>query len=188
MVELGFPDPPLSDGAVLLRPWALQDVSWLVRACQDPEIARYSPVIPFPYGEADARAWLASQEPARLWGTNLEFAITHAGSAEPLGAIGVAVNSRLASAETGYWLAAEARGNGYVTSALRAVARWGFADLDLARLWLTTDPDNLASQHVAERCGFRREGHLRSHTLVRHSGQRRDSLIWGLLPGELADA
>ena len=53
----------------------------------------------------------------------------------------------------------------------------------LARLQLTCSPDNEASQRVAERCGFVREGLFRSH--VPFKGARRDSVIYSLLPGEL---
>ncbi len=67
--------------------------------------------------------------------------------------------------------------------AVRLLARWAFAELGLARLELTCGPDNEASQHVAERCGFSREGLLRSH--VPFKGARRDSVIYSLLPGEL---
>jgi hypothetical protein len=49
---------------------------------------------------------------------------------------------------------------------------------------ITTDPENIASQRVAERCGFRYEGRLRSHLRIRHSGERRDSLLYSLLPGD----
>lgn len=185
MTELPFPNPPLRQGSVLLRPWTRVDLPFVVAACQDPEISRYSPVIPFPYGEDDALGWFAGQEPARRAGTGLDFAIVLGDTGETLGAIGLKIDALLRSAEIGYWLAWEARGHGYATSATRAVARWAFEDLGLARLELTTDPDNLASQQVAERCGFRREGYARSHMLVRHSGQRRDSVLYGLLPADL---
>ncbi|MBV9816890.1 MAG: GNAT family N-acetyltransferase [Solirubrobacterales bacterium] len=161
---------------------------FVVAACQDPEVSRYSPVIPFPYTESDAVGWLASQEPARLAGNALELAVVRQQTGERLGAIGVQINVLLRSAEIGYWLAPEARGRGYISRATRALARWVFDDLNLARLQLTTDPDNRASQRVAERCGFSREGHLRSHMLIRHSGRRRDSLVYGLLPGELTNS
>jgi RimJ/RimL family protein N-acetyltransferase len=82
-------------------------------------------------------------------------------------------------------LARDARGHGYISRAVRVLVRWAFDELGLARLELTTDPENTASQRVAERCGFQKEGYLRSHMLIRHSGQRRDSLVYGLLPGEL---
>ena len=50
-------------------------------------------------------------------------------------------------------------------------------------LELTCGPDNLASQRVAERCGFTREGVLRSQ--LPFKGGRRDSVVFSLLPGEL---
>jgi RimJ/RimL family protein N-acetyltransferase len=186
MPELPFPDPPLTEGAVALRPWTLDDARFIAQACQDPVISRYSPTIPFPYTEADALEWLHSQEPVRRAGRHLDLAVVRAGSREQVGAISLAnVDTMMQSASIGYWLASEARGHGYMTSATRALARWAFDELGVARLALTTDPENLASQRVAERCGFRYEGRLRSHLLVQHSGERRDSFIYGLLPGEL---
>jgi len=86
-------------------------------------------------------------------------------------------------AAVGYWLAPEARGRGVATRAVRLVAGWTFAELGLARLELTCGPENVASQRVAERCGFVREGVLRSH--IRFKGGRRDTVVFSLLPGEL---
>jgi RimJ/RimL family protein N-acetyltransferase len=48
---------------------------------------------------------------------------------------------------------------------------------------LTCGPDNGGSQRVAERCGFTREGVLRSH--IAFKGRRRDTVVFSLLPGEL---
>ncbi|HUY58394.1 MAG TPA: GNAT family N-acetyltransferase [Solirubrobacteraceae bacterium] len=187
MTELCFPDPPLTDGVVALRPWTRDDIGFVVEACQDPEVSRYSPAIPFPYTEVDALGWFERQEPMRLAGGGLDLCVTRAATGELLGAIGLAkVSQTQMAAATGYWLAREARGHGYISRAVRVLARWAFDDLELARLELTADPENVASQRVAERCGFRKEGHLRSDIVVRHSGQRRDSLVYGLLPGELA--
>jgi RimJ/RimL family protein N-acetyltransferase len=66
--------------------------------------------------------------------------------------------------------------------------RWredGFEELSLQRLELITDPDNRASQRVAEKAGYRREGVLRSH-MDHPDGRRRDSVMFSLLPGELS--
>jgi RimJ/RimL family protein N-acetyltransferase len=72
------------------------------------------------------------------------------------------------------------------TRALRLLSRWGLDELALQRLDLITDPDNAASQRVAEKVGFRREGVLRAH--LRHpDGRIRDSVMFSLLPGELRD-
>jgi RimJ/RimL family protein N-acetyltransferase len=187
VAELRFPEPALSDGVVVLRPWQPADMGFVVRACQDPEVSRYSPVIPFPYVEADAAGWFGSQEPTRLAGDALDFAVADASTGKPLGAIGLhKLDRRLLTAETGYWLAREARGHGHMTRAVRLLATWVFEELNLARLELRTDPENLPSQRIAERCGFHMEGHLRSNMLVLHSGERRDSFVFGLLSGELA--
>jgi RimJ/RimL family protein N-acetyltransferase len=186
-----FPDPPLRDGVVMLRPWRLADLPAVLAAMIDPEIARYSPVIAYPYEEADFLGWFHSQEPERLTGAGVDFAvITDPAAGAPgrlLGAVGLgAVNRLLRSASTGYWLAADARGHGYISRALRLLATWAFDELGFERLELTNDPENLPSQRVAARCGFTLEGTLRSHMVIRATGQRRDSLVWGLLPGELA--
>ena len=185
-MDLNFPEPTLTDGVVRLRPWEDGDVGFVVAACRDERLSRYSPSIAFPYAEADARGWFDSQEPTRLGGKGIDFAIVDAATGDPLGAIGF-MNVRWGSltGETGYWLAPEARGHGYVSRAVRLVVGWAFDELQMARVELRADPQNLESQRVADRCGFRREGHLRSNLIVLHSGERRDSLIYGLLPGEL---
>jgi RimJ/RimL family protein N-acetyltransferase len=185
--ELTFPEPPLRAQGVLLRPWGVADVQAIVAACQDPTIPAYMPHIPSPYSQADAISWLDSQEPNRLAGTRLELAIADAGDERLLGAIGASnVDMTQLTASVGYWLAPHARGRGHATWALRVFARWLFDELGLARLELTADPANTASQRVAEGCGFHQEGYLRSHLRFHYTtGERRDSLIYGLLPDEL---
>jgi len=45
-------------------------------------------------------------------------------------------------------------------------------------------PDNIASQRVLEKAGFRREGHLRSYLVFER--QRADALVYSLLPSDLS--
>lgn len=86
----------------------------------------------------------------------------------------------------GYWVASSSRGQGICTRALRALSRFALDEQQLQRLELITDPDNLASQRVAEKVGFRREAVLRAH--LRHrDGRIRDSVMFSLLPDELRD-
>ena len=46
------------------------------------------------------------------------------------------------------------RGNGTGTTALRLLQRYLIEHLPLKRVIVITSPDNLASQHLAQRCGF----------------------------------
>jgi RimJ/RimL family protein N-acetyltransferase len=168
----------LRDDEVVLRPWKENDVPALVAACSDAEIQRYIPVIPRPYTEADALAFIRGESTPEL---HQSFAITYDGIV--VGAIGITTN-RMSSGSIGYWCVREARGRGLTTRALRILCRWALEELELERLELLTDPDNVASQRVAEKVGFRREGVLRSH-LLHPDGRRRDSVMFSLLPGEL---
>ena len=92
--------------------------------------------------------------------------------------------TRLGAGHIGYWMAANARGRGLATAALRTLSRWAIEELGLGRVELATDPENLASQRVAEKAGFQREGVLRS-MLPTREGPRRDGVMFSLLPGEL---
>jgi len=169
----------LCDGDMLLRSWSEADVPELAVACNDPEIAYWIPPIPSPYTEDDARAFI-SGEP----GESHSLAITLEGRIA--GGIGMGVNTHDYRGRIGYWVAAGARGRGVCTRALRLLARFGLDELGLVRLELITDPDNVASQRVAEKVGFRREGVLRAH--LRHpDGRIRDSVMFSLLPGELRE-
>jgi len=165
----------LRDGDLVLRSFTIEDVPAITRACQDPEIQRWIPVIPRPYTDEDARSFVTADDLGH------QFAIVDRG--ELVGSIGMRVN-QFETGHVGYWCAKEARGRGLTPRALRLVARFGLEELGLGRLELITDPDNHASQRVAEKVGFRREAVLRSH--LRHpDGRRRDSVMFSLLPGEL---
>jgi RimJ/RimL family protein N-acetyltransferase len=162
---------------IVLRPWREDDAEAVYVACQDPEILHWIPVIPRPYTRDHAIAFVTG---AFDLGT-YQFAVTEADRV--VGSIGMRVGDHN-TGHIGYWCAREARGRGVSTRALRALCRYALDELNLERLELITDPENLASQRVAEKVGFRREGVLRSH-LVHPDGRRRDSLMFSLLPGEL---
>jgi RimJ/RimL family protein N-acetyltransferase len=170
---------PILDGPTTLRPWRDSDLEAIATACQDPEIARWTPV-PVPYGLSDARAFLLQRYDAIHAGASAPFAIVATDSGVLLGSI--ALNRpawRHARAEVGYWLAVEARGHGHASRALRQISGWGFETLGLQRIDLRAATDNLPSQRVADRAGFTREALLRSFNVGR-SG-RQDMFAYGLL-------
>jgi RimJ/RimL family protein N-acetyltransferase len=170
---------------VALRPWREDDVPDRMMLFADPLVQRFSWPHSEPYTEADARAFFAYARRAPADERELAFALVSPDDdADVLGGGSLhAVELPERRAAVGYWLAAHARGRGAATHATRLLARWGFERLGLERLELTCAPDNVASQHVAERCGFTREGLLRSH--MRFKGGRRDTIVYSLLPGEL---
>lgn len=163
-----------------LRPFTFDDVAAIAAACVDPDMARFIPGLPEPYTETDAREYVGLTKDWMDGDDRRAFAIADADSDELLGSIDV----RLGEVGTvGYWVASWARGRGVATRALELVARWALEEGGVERLELTTDPDNVASQRVAEKAGFRREGVLRAHLKSRNG--RRDSVMFSLLPSDL---
>lgn len=170
----------LREGDLVLRPWAEDDVDAMVAGCNDPEVAHWIPTIPHPYTSEDARAFIRRD----VEGDHDAFAIELDGCV--VGGIGIGLNSHAYRATVGYWVARSVRGRGVCTRALRLLSRHALDTMQLQRVDLITDPDNIASQRVAEKVGFRREGVLRAH--LRHpDGRIRDSVMFSLLPGELRE-
>jgi RimJ/RimL family protein N-acetyltransferase len=176
--------PTLTDGVVTLRPWRADDVDALVEICDDPEIVRFTRV-PTPYTRDDALMFMAQQVAAQESGALASFAVADAADDRLLGSIDVrrGPDSR---ATVGYLVGAAARNRGVASRAARLVSRWALAELGVARVEIHVRPDNPASQRVAERAGFTREGVLRSYLEMR--GERYDSVMFALLPDDVGSA
>ncbi|MFJ8577120.1 GNAT family N-acetyltransferase [Micromonospora sp. NPDC093277] len=175
----------IEDG-LLLRPWRAEDADAVHRACQDPDIQRWTRV-PRPYLPEHALGFVAEISPA-AWadGSGAPFAVCDATTGELLASCGlISVDRGLESAEIGYWTAPWARGRGVAVRATRAVARWAFDVAKLRRLIWQAKIGNHASRLVALRAGFRIEGELRLAEAT--DGGHREGWIGSLLPGEVPE-
>jgi RimJ/RimL family protein N-acetyltransferase len=148
------PDPPLSDGVVALRAVTLDDVPAITRACQDPEIARWT-LVPSPYDESDARSFVCGLDAVHAAGRSLSLAVVDASAGPLLGVVGLpVVDAQRRRAEVGYWVAAWARRRGVAARAVRLLCAHAFATLGLELLHALVDRENAASQAVARAAGF----------------------------------
>jgi RimJ/RimL family protein N-acetyltransferase len=182
-VPVAFPDPPLAAAGIALRRPGADDVPWITAACSDRELSRYTPGIRYPYSQADGRAFIEHAGQGWAEGTGAAFVIADAVTGDGRGTIRLHLYPHDAElAEVGYWLRREARGQGAATTAVRLVSRWAYAGLGIRRLNLMTAPENAASQRVAERAGFTREGLLRAWLPT--AAGRRDSVMYSLLPDD----
>jgi len=95
-----------------------------------------------------------------------------------LGGLGLHPRERdVPSFEIGYWLAAEAEGQGYTTEAAAALVDYVLHDLGARRIQILCNALNTRSAAVARRLGFEQEGLLRHHRRA-HDGSLRDTLIF----------
>lgn len=173
---LGLARLPLTDGVVRLRLPGEADVASLVAICDDPDVARFTPSIPSPYGELDALAWLAVQASDVASGRALHLAVDDVARGEHVGTVSLFGFGR-GSAEVGYLVRPEARGRGVATRAVRLLAAHAHATLGIERLTLLAVVANWPSRLVAIRAGFREEGLLRG--VPWRAGGVEDSILYG---------
>ena len=60
------------------------------------------------------------------------------------------------SAEIGYGILPEFQNNGYATEAVMAVAKWALGEAGASRITAETEKENIASQKVLLKCGFKK--------------------------------
>lgn len=180
-----FPDLVLITNRLTLRPFAAEDVGAVAAACSDDLVQRWLP-LPRPYGIPAALDWctVASHELRRSGGC-LDRAAVLTADGRLAGCVGLKRTdwaSRVT--EIGYWSAADMRGQGYLTEAVTALSRWVLTEQGFERVELLAATGNLASQRVAERAGFHREGVMRNAGYT-HDG-RVDLVLYSLIDGDLA--
>ncbi|MFI6843122.1 GNAT family N-acetyltransferase [Kitasatospora sp. NBC_00085] len=147
-------------GGLLLRPFRDEDASALVEVYRDETLRRFTRI---PVTDADEAArWLDIQYRGWADGDRYSFAVLEPRAGHPAELVANVVLKRGtpggASAEVGYWTAADARGRGVAPRALEAVTGWAFTAFaadGLVRLDLLHQVDNTASCRVAEKTGYR---------------------------------
>jgi RimJ/RimL family protein N-acetyltransferase len=173
--------PVVRGARVLLRPWTANDVDHVYRACQDPDIQRWT-TVPSPYQHSDAAAYVYEIAPQAWQDGGAVFAVVGPDNGEVLGTIG-AHSMRDGVAHIGYWTVPAARRQGYTTDALKAITAWFLCERGAMRVELVTEPSNTGSRRVAERAGYIAEGILRSRVVVH--GRRADVVMYSMLPSDL---
>jgi RimJ/RimL family protein N-acetyltransferase len=170
----------LQDDQVLLAVPTRDDVDRITELCQDEQVQRWT-TLPVPYRRRDAD-WFVREVVGPGWdsGQELTWAVRDPADHRVVGMIGLRLEGD-GSAEVGFWLGAEARGQGLMSSAVRLVVSTAFepAGLGLARVLWYAHVGNWASRRVAWRTGFRFEGTVRSHLVQR--GDRRDAWVATLM-------
>lgn len=173
------PSPLLADDAIALRPLGAAYEGDFARLL-DVDDVRENTRVPSEPPPAYARTWLSLYEAGWREGGRAGFAIHDRETDEFLGfAAYVALDAEAAEGEIGYVLAPAGRGRGAATRAVDLLVAWGFGALGLERIELVITEGNVASERVAERTGFVREGVLRSKHFKERV--RIDAGIWARL-------
>ncbi len=177
-----FPTEPIIGDGITLRQFTEADIPAIYEACNDPEIQRWIP-LPSPYEVKDAEFFVKEfAVNAQSSGTGIVFAVEV--NNQLVGAIDVS-GAKWSNRDCGigYWAVPSRRGNGYLSKALELLSNWVIQEHAFQRIEVFVGTENYASQKVAERAGFIREGISRNKAVIR--GSRIDVILYSKIPTDL---
>jgi len=164
---------------VEVRPARPEDAALLHLWRAEKSVRRYQPLAPL--STAQLRAELAARRADDLWrsrGDRFDWIVL--AHRQPAGWITLVVHSwEHGLAECGYSLSTPFQGRGLMQRALARLVGDLFARTRLHRLEARTALENVASQKVLERLGFRREGTLRGYFQL--DGQWVDNYLYAIV-------
>lgn len=178
-------DVVLEGENVRLQPLTDDDVPLLHRWFNDPDVVQWLHLSEDPPElmnsvEAHRTRWEQMRDdPSHVW-----WRIDTADGL-PIGEVGLlAIHATHHRAELAITIGEnDGRSRGYGTDAVRTVLRHAFGAMGLRRVQLITDEDNARAIRCYEKCGFVREGLLRSHRL--RFGEPLNMVIMGALAEEI---
>ena len=168
------PDPPLTDGTIVLRLREPKDQPLITAASHDPETQRWLDDDPIPLEAAPT-----FRDPRETWshGERAPFVIADAVTDDALGLASLRVVAESAGS-LAVSVFPEGRGRGVAPAALRLLARWAIDEAGFQRVEAEADVANVASRRAIEKAGFRFEGVLRDHCETH--GRRHDCAMFAL--------
>lgn len=172
------PGKRLDTARLVLRPLSWSDVPEVQSHMNDPEIARCTLTIPYPYPPGEAARFMRRALRQTADGAGVFYAIEKRDTGELVGTMGYRIEPEHKRAELGYVIAGPSRGRGYATEAAQRMIDHAFEDLGLEKIfasWFTANP---ASGRVLEKAGFRVEGTQAGH--IRKGEQMCDHCLVGL--------
>lgn len=184
LVHPGWP-ARLTAGPVQLQPLRRNDArEWTrLRLANEEWLAPWEPSAPLPWRDRHTPAAFRAMRRASLRrarsGVSVPFAIRVDGQLAGQVTVDNIVRGALRSGHLGYWIDRSVAGRGLATLAVALVCDHAFGSVGLHRLQADIRPENLRSQRLVERLGFRREGLLRRYLDI--DGDWRDHVSYGLV-------
>jgi RimJ/RimL family protein N-acetyltransferase len=167
----------MTDGVVVLRKLREDDRAVILSTFADPLVRRWLNM-PAKPSDADFASVMRTIHNGFESGDRYDYCVTEPPDDEPLGAV-IASRRARDNFELAYLAREAGRGRGLMTRSVRLLSEW-LLDAGVGRLEVRTHPANEASQLLAQRAGFHREGVERKSIWLH--GKREDAIVWSLLP------
>ena len=171
-----------------LREWKDSDKESLIENINNINVTKNLLVVPYPYTKKDAEWWInrCKENSKRKNKDKYDFAIILKSGKEAIGGIGLDnIDKFQGIAEVGYWLGEKYWRQGLMSEALEEILNFAFNNLKLRRITLYAFVENIASNELAKKLGFRFEGMHRKVAKTKSDGRIHDSNAYGLLKDEV---
>ena len=159
--SLAIDRPVLVTERLVLREPRESDIPALVMLADNRHVAQMLARMPHPYGEAEARAFIAM---TRLRQPGVSYALTLAGTGTFIGCAGL--NAKERGLELGYWIGEPYWKRGYATEAAHALVDLAFRATGISVLHASARVINPASRRVIHKCGFQYAGQGMMNSIV----------------------
>ena len=185
-----MPRPQLKSDRLVLQRFTRRDASTLDEAIRESlaDLNEWLPWARLDYTTSDTTSFI--RESIQAWKEERAWDYSIRMFDEPkrhLGNISFWTVSKLGKiAEIGYWVRSTETGRGVCTEAVDLLLEEAFNSLGYHKVVLRIAVGNDASDRVAEKLGFTREGVLREELLIR--GNWVDHSLWSLLDREYRSA
>jgi [ribosomal protein S5]-alanine N-acetyltransferase len=138
---------------IVLRHFLPGDAPRVQQLAGDRAVSDTTALIPHPYRDGMAEAWIATHEDERAAGRQFTFAVARAEDELLVGAIALRPVAN-EHENVGYWVGREFWGHGYATAATRSMVALAFSCLDCQQITASHLARNPASGRVMEKCGL----------------------------------
>lgn len=180
MLYLNFdPFPVLETSRLCLRAIQERDVNEVFLLRSDKELMKYIPrPIANDIDDAIEHIKMVSSIIAKNEGLN--WAITELNSNLMIGIIGFyRLRPENFRGEIGYMILREYQNKGYISEAIAKTLDYAFNNIGFNSIEAVIDPENIASERVLIKNGFRKEGHFRENEFW--NGKFLDSVVYSIL-------
>lgn len=184
------PRPQLKSHRITLQRFSRRDASTLDKAIREslPDLNQWLPWARMDYTNADTTAFI--RESIQAWKDERAWDYSIRDNEDPkrhIGNISFWTVSKLGKiAEIGYWVRSGDTSRGVCSEAVGLLVEEVFNSLGYHKIVLRIAVGNDASDRVAEKLGFTKEGVLREELLIR--GNWVDHSLWSLLDREYRGA
>lgn len=172
---------------LILRPPKKSDWKDVIEGVNDVEVSKNLKVVPYPYKKKDALEWINKKikEFRKRRKDDYTFMIELKSEKKVIGATGIhRISKKNSKCTTGSWINKNYWRKGYILEAKVSILDFIFNKLKLKKVETGAYAENIASNKMSQKLGFKKEGVKRKSIVDLAENRAHDEVIYGLFKKE----